>query len=76
MNIKKLISKGYFPTELPPPFNTELLGEEADEMFNHFTNLDNGIKKDFRETLNFKLFSSQSWFVEKKNEYSKPDSSN
>lgn len=52
MNITKLISKGYFPAELPPPFNTELLGVVALEMFNHFQSLDNGVKKDFLETLN------------------------
>jgi len=52
MNIKRLISKGYFPSELPPPFTTELLGKEAADMFTHFEGLNNGIKKDFRETLN------------------------
>jgi len=52
MDLEKLISKGYFAAELPPPFNSELLGKEALNMFNHFETLDNGIKKDFYETLN------------------------
>ena len=52
MNIIKLISKGYFPAELPPPFNTELLGLEALNMFNYFQALNNGVKKDFQETIN------------------------
>jgi hypothetical protein len=52
MNIIKLISKGYFPAELPPPFNTKLLGSEALNMFNYFQTLNNGVKKDFQETTN------------------------
>lgn len=52
MDLEKLISKGYFATELPPPFNSELLGKEAVNMFNHFETFDNSTKKDFYETLN------------------------
>ncbi|MBB3841543.1 hypothetical protein FHS57_005571 [Runella defluvii] len=52
MNLIKLISKGYFPAELPPPFNTELLGVEALNMFNYFQALNNSVKKDFKETIN------------------------
>lgn len=52
MNLIKLISKGYFPAELPPPFNTELLGVEALNMFNHFKLLNNSVKKDYQETIN------------------------
>jgi hypothetical protein len=52
MDLEKLISKGYFATELPPPFNSELLGKEAVNMCNHFETFDNSTKKDFYETLN------------------------
>jgi len=29
MNYKTLVTKGYFPKELPPPFNTEMLGKKC-----------------------------------------------
>lgn len=35
MRTEDLVGKGYFPAELPPPFNTEKLGSEAVSLFNH-----------------------------------------
>ncbi|MBU0711338.1 RNA-directed DNA polymerase [bacterium] len=52
MNLEKLISKGYFPKELPPPFNTELLGNKVNAIINHFNSFDTKTKNKYRETHN------------------------
>lgn len=39
MQLKKLLSKGYFPKELPPPYNTESFGEKSRYINKKWTDL-------------------------------------
>lgn len=50
MNTIDLVGKGYFPEGLIPPFNTKMLGDNAIDLFNHFENLDNDIKRKYYES--------------------------
>ena len=39
MQLKKLLSKGYFPKELPPPYNSESFGEKSRYINKKWTDL-------------------------------------
>lgn len=41
MNVKKILEKGFFPKELPPPFTTESFADRAQYIFAQWTNLQN-----------------------------------
>ena len=44
MQLKKLLSKGYFPKELPPPFTTDIFGEKSRYINKKWTDLLNAQK--------------------------------
>ncbi|GGX01421.1 RNA-directed DNA polymerase [Salegentibacter mishustinae] len=54
MNLKELLQKGYFPKELPPPFQTEQFSAEIDDIkcdwLSVSVTLTNPKKKKFRES--------------------------
>jgi uncharacterized LabA/DUF88 family protein len=41
MNVKKILEKGFFPKELPPPFTTKSFADRAQYIFTQWTNLQN-----------------------------------
>jgi len=41
MNIKKILAKGFFPKELPPPFTTEVFAEKAQYIHRQWNNFQN-----------------------------------
>lgn len=71
MQLKKLLSKGYFPKELPPPYNSESFGEKSRYINKKWTDLlntqkarrpaesGNDAKKRFREDYLEKYGSSK-----------------
>lgn len=52
MKLVNLVGKGFFPKELPPPFNTEILGNKVDEILSNVSTFDKPTKKKYRETHN------------------------
>lgn len=54
MNESELLKLGYFPKELPPPFNTRKLGDNIHELRRRWTTIFNGLTKTeklkYRET--------------------------
>ncbi len=44
MNVKRILEKGFFPKELPPPFNTISFADRAQYIFTQWTNLQNSEK--------------------------------
>jgi hypothetical protein len=48
MNLKKLLEKGYFPKELPPPFETKLFAEKHQIINNRWERIINEEKKQKR----------------------------
>lgn len=44
MNVKKLIEKGYFPKELPPPFTTEIFAAKAQYIHRQWNNIQNAAR--------------------------------
>lgn len=41
MNVKRMLEKGFFPKELPPPFNTTSFADRAQYIHTQWTNLQN-----------------------------------
>lgn len=41
MNVKRILEKGFFPKELPPPFNTKSFADRAQYIYAQWTNLQN-----------------------------------
>ena len=41
MNVKRLLEKGYFPKELPPPFNTTSFADRAQYIHTQWVNFQN-----------------------------------
>jgi uncharacterized LabA/DUF88 family protein len=41
MNVKRILEKGFFPKELPPPFNTTSFADRAQYIYTQWTNLQN-----------------------------------
>lgn len=50
MDSKTLLSKGYFPKELPPPFLSESFANEADEIAKRWKRVSEPARKKFRES--------------------------
>ncbi len=50
MTFEDLLTIGYFPKELPPPFNTELFGSRIEDIKKEWGKLNKGITKPFYET--------------------------
>jgi hypothetical protein len=44
MNVKRILEKGFFPKELPPPFNTISFADRAQYIHTQWTNLQNSVR--------------------------------
>ena len=51
IELKDFIKYGYFPKELPPPFNTMSFAENSEKIHKEWRNKGKTIKKNFNETL-------------------------
>jgi len=50
MNLTDLIKKGYFPQELPPPFNTDSFADKYTKVKEEWNKFDKSIKSTYTET--------------------------